>query len=43
MAGYLMFSEVWTPFKMVGIRLFKDENGAYWYKYRNNKRSRLFR
>ncbi|SFE83826.1 hypothetical protein SAMN05216378_4271 [Paenibacillus catalpae] len=43
MAGYLMFSEVWTPFKMVGFRLFKDENGAYWYKYRNNKRSRLFR
>ncbi|OBZ11218.1 MULTISPECIES: hypothetical protein [Bacillales] len=43
MSSYLMFTEITTPFKLIGIRVFKDENGKYWYKYKNNKRKRIFK
>jgi hypothetical protein len=43
MSSYLMFTELSTPLKIFGIRLFKDENGQYWYKFRKNKRKRLFK
>lgn len=42
MSGYLMFHEISTPLKLIGIRLFKDEDGHFWYKYKDSKRKRLF-
>lgn len=42
LSGYMMFTELATPLKLIGIRLFRDENGNYWYKYRRNNRKRLF-
>ncbi|MHA6481474.1 hypothetical protein ACX1C1_06160 [Paenibacillus sp. strain BS8-2] len=42
MSGYMMFTELATPLKLFGIRLFRDENGRYWYKIRKNNRKRLF-
>jgi hypothetical protein len=43
MSSYLMFTELSTPLKLFGIRIFKDENGSYWYKYKQNKRKRIFK
>lgn len=43
MSSYLMFTELSTPLKILGIRIFKDENGHYWYKIKNNKRKRVFK
>lgn len=43
MSSYLMFTEISTPLKLIGIRIFKDENGKYWYKFKQNKRKRLFK
>ncbi|WP_236293293.1 hypothetical protein [Paenibacillus allorhizoplanae] len=35
------FSEVWTPLKLLGIKLFKDDEGAIWIKYWGFKRRRF--
>jgi hypothetical protein len=43
MSSYLMFTEIATPLKIIGIRIFKDENGKLWYKYKNNKRKRIIK
>ncbi len=42
MSSYLMFTEISTPLRLIGIRIFKDEHKRLWYKFRNNKRKRLF-
>jgi hypothetical protein len=42
MSGYIMFTELTTPLKLIGIRIFRDENGHYWYKVRKNSRKRIF-
>ncbi|NIK78166.1 hypothetical protein FHS15_003304 [Paenibacillus castaneae] len=41
MSSYLMFVEIRTPLKLFGIRLFKDEHGHYWYKFKSNRRKRF--
>ncbi|WP_281270965.1 hypothetical protein [Paenibacillus prosopidis] len=41
MSGYMMFTELSTPLKLFGIRVFKDEKGHFWYKLGKNKRKRL--
>lgn len=35
------FKEFWTPLKITGIKLFKDDEGAFWIKYWGFKRKRL--
>lgn len=30
--GYYSFNEIWTPLKLIGIRIYKDDVGDYWYK-----------
>ncbi|WP_277345890.1 hypothetical protein [Paenibacillus sp. HB172176] len=42
MSGYKMFKELNTPLRMFGIRLFRDEDGHFWYKFRNHNRKKLF-
>jgi len=43
MAEYIMFREIWTPFRLVGIRVFQDEHMKYWYKIGTNHRKRVFK
>ncbi|CAH1192846.1 hypothetical protein PAECIP111891_00450 [Paenibacillus allorhizoplanae] len=33
--------EIWTPLKLVGIKLFKDDEGILWIKYWGFKRKRF--
>lgn len=40
---HFYFREVWTPLKVVGVRLFKDGEGKLWYKVLANRRRRLRR
>ncbi|WP_171630222.1 hypothetical protein [Paenibacillus plantarum] len=35
------FTEVWTPLKLLGIKLFKDDEGAIWIKCWGFKRRRF--
>ncbi|WP_263575725.1 hypothetical protein [Paenibacillus vietnamensis] len=35
------FKELWTPMTIVGIKLFKDDEGHLWIKVRDSKRRRL--
>jgi hypothetical protein len=35
------FSEIWTPLKIVGIRLFRDDDGNIWIKFWKKRRRRL--
>jgi len=38
---YYNFKEIWTPLKMVGIKLYKDDLGDTWIKFWKAKRKRL--
>lgn len=40
---YLHFFEMWTPLKLIGIKLFKDDEGHTWIKYWGFKRRRVFK
>lgn len=42
MSGYLMFTELSTPLKLFGIRIFKDENEHFWCKFKKYKQKRIF-
>lgn len=35
------FNEIWTPLKLVGIRLFRDDNMGVWIKFWHKKRRRI--
>ena len=35
------FTEIWTPLKLAGIKIFKDDEGEIWIKYWGLKRKRL--
>ncbi|NIK78516.1 hypothetical protein FHS15_003654 [Paenibacillus castaneae] len=35
------FSEIWTPFKIVGIRLYRDDDMGVWIKFWNKRRRRI--
>ena len=34
--------EIWTPFKLVGIKFFKSRNNEYYMKLWNRPRKRIF-
>ncbi|CAI6082204.1 hypothetical protein COHCIP112018_03564 [Cohnella sp. JJ-181] len=38
---YYYFNEIWTPFKLIGIRLYKDEDQTLWVKIWHLKKRRL--
>lgn len=37
------FNEIWTPFKIIGIRLYRDDDRDVWIKFWNAKRRRVIR
>jgi len=40
---YYSFKEIWTPLKIVGVRLFQESHEKnYWIKIRNKPRKPLF-
>ncbi|MFC7786039.1 MULTISPECIES: hypothetical protein [unclassified Rossellomorea] len=41
MSGYYM-KEVWTPLKLVGIKIFKTEKKRVFMKFLNKPRKRIF-
>lgn len=38
---YYYFNERWTPLKLIGIRFYRDEDGALWVKCWNMKKRRI--
>ncbi|WP_272949041.1 hypothetical protein [Paenibacillus contaminans] len=38
---YYYFKEIWTPLKLLGISIFKDEEDRIWYKLWKYKRRQL--
>ncbi|NMB38015.1 MAG: hypothetical protein GX994_00375 [Firmicutes bacterium] len=41
---YFVFREIWTPFTLFGVRLFREiESNALYVKFGNKKRRRLFK
>lgn len=41
---YYAFKEIWTPFRLIGLRFFiENDEGTIWYKLGNHQRKRLFR
>lgn len=39
---YYSFREQWTPLKLIGIRLFIDEDNKLWIKIWKSRRRKLF-
>lgn len=35
------FKELWTPLRLVGIKLFRDDDGFLWIKWWSKPRKRL--
>lgn len=38
---HFYFREIWTPLKLMGIKLFKDDEGKLWYKIFSSPRKRI--
>ncbi|MBN2980978.1 MULTISPECIES: hypothetical protein [Cohnella] len=38
---YHYFHEIWTPLKLMGFQLFRDEQGNLWYKVLSGRRKML--
>jgi len=38
---HFYFREIWTPLKLIGIKIFKDDQGDIWYKVFSKSRRRV--
>ncbi|WP_019534253.1 hypothetical protein [Paenibacillus ginsengihumi] len=39
---YIHFSEIWTPLKLIGIRLYRDDDRGLWVKLWSLPRKRIW-
>jgi len=38
---YYYFIEIWTPLKLIGIRVYQDEDKGIWIKVWNSRKRRI--